>query len=405
METVQGKPINIDTTRIYAQLTEAVQKGYTTISLQGSARSGKTYNTILWLIIFGIQNPGIRIAVVRGTLPALRSSVFLDFKDNLSRLGFWSEKDLNKTTLTYKLPSRSVFEFFSADNEQKLRGRKRDILFVNEANELTFLEFQQLKLRTTRFTIIDYNPSFSDDHWISTDVNRDPRTYRFISTYKDNPFLEKTVIDEIESLQLKNQSLWTIYGLGLQAQVEGVVFTNWDIVDEFPTRIKPQYIGIDFGFTHDQTAIIRVAKDGDDLFLEEIEYSTEMLTTDIIKVLKANTTKGQNIISESADPRLVQEIHNAGLNIYPVKKGSGSVQAGIMYLQQLRIHVTAKSTNAIKELKNYTYTQDKDGKWLDVPIDSYNHILDALRYVAMERYLGVKTIKPIDKKKLAGNIY
>lgn len=282
-------------------------------------------------------------------------------------------------------------EFFSTDSEQKLRGRKRDVLFVNEANELRQIEWQQLKMRTTRFSIIDYNPSFSDEHWIC-EVNKDPRTYHFISTYKDNPFLEQTIVDEIESLRVKNQSLWQVYGLGLQAIVEGLIYRNWDVVDEIPDYVKQRYGATDWGFVNAPTAILEVAINGNDIYIDEVVYRTNMLTSDIIEVLKSPQMKGLKIISESADPRLVQEIYRAGVNIHPVTKYKGSIEAGISKLQEFKLHVTKQSINVIKELKNYTYAQDKEGKWLNTPIDAFNHCLDALRYVCMEQIMGGKPI-------------
>ena len=182
--------MTIQTTKVYKIVDEAIKSGYTTISAQGSSRSSKTYNILIWLIIYCLNNPGTRLSVVRATLPALKGSVFIDFKEILNKIKIFDEKALNKTELTYIFPNGSWVEFFSTDSEQKLRGRKRDILFVNEANELKYIRVAAAKMRTTNFTLLDYNPSFSDDHWIC-DVNKEKKTFHFISTYKDNPFLEE----------------------------------------------------------------------------------------------------------------------------------------------------------------------------------------------------------------------
>lgn len=375
----------IQTTVVYNKVDKAIKDHYPTISAQGSSRSGKTYNIILWLIIYCLNNPETRLSIVRATLPALKGSVFIDFKEILYKIGIFQEGSLNKSEMTYTFPNGSWVEFFSTDSEQKLRGRKRDILFVNEANELKFIEWQQLKMRTTKFAIADYNPSFTDDHWLCT-LNNDPKTFHFISTYKDNPFLEQTIIDEIESLQYKNKSLWQIYGLGLQAQIEGLIFTNVEIVEEIPVWAKKRWIGLDFGYTHDPTAIGEVAIQDNDLYIDERCYKTKMLSGDIIRELKP--LSHFKVISESADPRLIDEIKNAGTRIYPVDKYPGSVMAGINKMQEYNIKVTRRSTNAIKEFRNYTYTQDKDGKWLNEPIDSFNHIIDLTRYVILSEVLG-----------------
>lgn len=389
----------IQTTRIYSEIDNAIKKGFTTVSLQGSSRSSKTYNALIWLIVYCLNNPNTRLSIVRGTLPAIKGSVFIDFKEILMNMLIYDEKKLNKTEFTYHFDNGSWVDFFSTDSEQKLRGRKRDILYVNEANELLFIEWQQLKMRTTRFAIIDYNPSFTDEHWIC-DINKEEKTYHFISTYKDNPFLEQVIIDEIESLQHKNESLWKIYGLGLQALIEGVVFTNVELIEEMPPS-KKRFYGMDFGFTNDPTAIAEVIITDDTIYIDEICYRTEMVTRDIIDVLKANVEEGKRVISESADPRLIREISNAGLRIVPVKKPPGSIEAGINKMLEYKICITRKSYNAIREFKNYTYEQDKEGKWLNSPIDAFNHIIDAIRYVVMTEVLG-KNKKKNDYSGLFG---
>lgn len=389
----------IQTTRIYSEIDSAIGKGFTTVSLQGSSRSSKTYNALIWLIVYCLNHPNTRLSIVRATLPAIKGSVFIDFKEILMNMLIFDEKKLNKTELTYHFDNGSWVEFFSTDSEQKLRGRKRDILFVNEANELLFIEWQQLKMRTTRFAIIDYNPSFTDEHWIC-DINKEEKTYHFISTYKDNPFLEQVIIDEIESLKHKNESLWKIYGLGLQAQIEGLIFNNVQLIDEMPMS-KKKFYGMDFGYSNDPTAIVEVIITNDTIYINELCYKTEMVTRDIINELKANVEEGKRVISESADPRLIKEISNAGITIIPVEKYPGSIEAGINKMLEYKICITRKSYNAIREFKNYTYEQTKDGKWLNKPIDAFNHIIDAVRYVVMTEVLG-KNRKKKDYSALFG---
>lgn len=394
--------MTIQTTRVYAEIQSAIDNGYTTVSVQGSSRSSKTYNTLIWLVVYCLTHPYTRLSIVRATLPAIKGSVYVDFKEILLRLGVWYDKAMNKSEMVYTFSNGSWVEFFSTDNEQKLRGRKRDILFVNEANELSFIEWQQLKMRTTKYTILDYNPSFSDEHWICS-VNADHRTYHFISTYKDNPFLEQSIIEEIESLQYKNQSLWQVYGLGMQAVVEGLIFRDVVYVDDIPPQVRKRWRGMDFGFTNDPTAIVTVGVDGDNLYIDEVAYATQMLSSDIIRTLKSQD-EPLEVIAESADPRLIQEIYRAGINIHPVKKFQGSVDAGIQKMLQYKLHITKRSANIIKEQKNYTYRQDKEGKWLNEPIDAYNHAMDAVRYVVMQKLLGGER-KPLDKRRIARLAY
>lgn len=384
----------MQTTRIYEILDEAVNKGFTIVSAQGSSRSSKTYNILIWLIVYALSNPNTSISIVRKTLPAIRRSVLRDLQEILGKMNLYSFFEFNKSELVFTFSNGSFIELFSTDDEQKIRGSKRDVLFVNEANELFFVDWQQLKMRTTKLAILDYNPSFSDDHWICT-LNKDKRTFHFITTYKDNPFLEQTIIDDIENLQYTNPSLWQIYGLGLQAQVEGVIFKNIDTIKEMPQYLKHRCIGIDYGFTNDPTAIIECGVYENDLFVNELEYSTKLLTSEIIKVLKER--KELKSISE-IDPRLIQEISNAGLMIEQVKKTD--IMTGIARMQEFRkIYVTEQSNNVMKEFKSYTYVRDKNGKWINKPIDSYNHAIDAIRYyVIME--LMTRQAQGITKSKV-----
>lgn len=357
----------------FAKVEIAFRKHYTTVSEQGSSRSGKTWANVQWLIKQCVEVPNTSVSIVRNTMPALKRSVFRDFHEVMVQTGLWNDKAMNKTEFIYNFPNGSWIEFFSCENEQKMRGSKRQILFVNEANELTFIEWQQLQMRTTLFSIIDYNPSFSEEHWINQ-VNQEKKTYHFISTYKDNPFLEQKVIDEIESLQWKNKTLWQVYGLGQQAVVEGLVFPKFTIVSYIPREaLRHRYLGLDLGYASDSTAIVEVAFWQNKMYIHELCYKTHMLTSDIIKELKKQESWQPEIISESADPRMVDEIYNAGLDIKAVHKYNGSIMAGIMKMQEFEICITRESINCIKEFRNYTYRQDKEGKWLNIPIDAYNH--------------------------------
>lgn len=376
----------------YAKVDAARKAGFTTVSLQGSSRSAKTYSIVQWLVVLCHETPKMTVSIIRAGMPSIKRTVYRDFKQVMLDFGWWDDRQMNKSEFVYTFPNGSWIEFFSTDNEQKVRGSKRRVLFVNEANELSFIEWQQLQMRTTEFSILDYNPSFSEDHWINQ-VNEEKGTYWFISTYKDNPFLEPKVIQEIESLKWKNPSLWRIYGLGLRAVVEGLIFENVVVDDYIPIEAnRHRYVGMDLGYANDATAIVEVYIWNNNLYLNEVCYKTHMLTDEIIQTLKG--IKGSpEIISESADPRLVDEIYNAGVDIKPVRKFPGSINAGIMKMQQYRIHVTSKSTNIRKELNNYTWRQDKEGKWLNEPIDMWNHCFTGDTMVLTDK--GLKRIDSI----------
>ena len=382
--------MRIQSTRVYTEVSKAIQNGYKVVSAQGSSRSSKTYNILIFLIAYVLQHPKTSLSVVRKTLPALKGSVFRDFKEIMQeKFKIWDNRSMNKSEMIYTLPNGSFVEFFSTDDEQKIRGRKRNVLYCNEANEISYLEWQQLVMRTTQFSIVDYNPSFSDEHWLC-ELNKDPRTYHFISTYKDNPFLEQTIIDEIESLRHKNKVLWTVYGLGQQAMAEGLIFPEFEIVDEFPHYAKHVAVGMDFGYSQDSTAIIRCGLVDDKLYMDEECYRTHMLTSEIILELKRI---GLFVYADSADPRLIQEIANAGIVIYPADKYKGSVMGGLTKMMEYKLCVTRRSANIIKELRNYVYAQNKDGKFINEPVDAYNHCF--VGETMIETLSGIKRIDSI----------
>jgi phage terminase large subunit len=387
--------------KVYRQIESGLYQGKTIISAQGSSRSAKTVTILIFLIAYILRNNHTRLSIVRKTLPALKGSVLIDFKEILIKMELWNDKQFNKTELIYRFSNGSWVEFFSTDDEQKIRGRKRGILFANEANEISYMEWQQLVMRTTLFAVLDYNPSFSEDHWIEQ-VNKDPDCFHFISTYKDNPFLEQKIIDDIEKLQGKNKSLWTVYGLGLRAVIEGRIFDSYEIVEEIPGWIKKRWVGMDFGYTNDPTAIINIAIHDQDLYFDEICYKTRMLTNDIIKILKSDC-QNKKIISESADPRLIDEIHNAGLNIHAVEKFQGSINAGLAKMQEYNLKITKRSIHIKKEIDNYVYAQNKDGVYINQPVDEFNHAIDAGRYVVLEEIIG-KNKKKTNLKSLVGRI-
>lgn len=323
-----------------------------------------------------VSRPFLTIDVVRKSNPVLMTSAFVDFKTFMTEVGWWNERRWHSTRQIYTFPTGSTMRFFSVDQEQKLKGPGRKILFCNEANELSYYEFNQLDMRTEELIILDYNPSFDDEHWINL-VNDEERTHFFITTYKDNPFLSLRQIEVIEGLKEKNTSLYNIYALGQQGIVEGLIYTNWREVDTFPTFAKRQGIGIDFGYTNDPTAVVKCGILGNDIYLQEMLYETHADNARIANHLRKELALRGT--ADSADPRTINELNKLGARVDPVVKPL--LIPSINALQQYTLNIVKGSTNIRKEVKTYSYVQDKSsGKFTNEPIDLNNHAMDAMRY-------------------------
>lgn len=348
---------------------------------QGGTRSGKTYSLLQLLIVKAFEHKGKVFTIVRKSLPSLKMTAYRDFFEILNNLDLYSETDHNKSDYTYSL-NGNLFEFVSLDQPQKKRGARRDFLFCNEANELTWEDFFQLLVRTTDKIWLDYNPSDSF-HWIYDKLLvRDDVTY-IQSTYKDNPFLEQTIVDEIERLQGTDDDYWRIYGLGERGLSRATVF-QFNVVDDPKGQLVS--FGLDFGFTNDPTSLVQVYKDGDDLYIHEMMYHTQLTNSDISdKFAELGLTRYDEIWADSAEPKSIEELHRFGWNIKPTAKGADSIMAGIDILKRHKIYVTKGSDNTIREFQNYKWQEDKNGNLLNKPIDKFNHAIDAVRYATFNR--------------------
>lgn len=349
---------------------------------QGGTRSGKTYNILMWIIFeYSYEESDKVITICRKTFPSLRASVMRDFFDILRTHDIYYEEMHNKSNHEYYLNGNLV-EFISLDQPQKIRGRKRNLLFVNEANELFFEDWQQLVFRTDGKIIIDYNPS-DTFHWIYDKVIPREDADFYQTTYKDNKFLDPVIREEIERLRDTDEDYWRIYGLGERGSSRATIF-------QFSTADEPKgqvvAYGLDFGFTNDPTALIKVYKEGDNLYLEEKLYHTNLTNSDIShKLTELGMTRYDEIWADSAEPKSIEELHRMGWNIKPTAKGADSVMAGIDILKRHKLHVVKGSPNLTKELQNYKWQEDKNGNLLNRPIDAFNHLVDAMRYATFNR--------------------
>ena len=344
---------------------------------QGGTRSGKTYNILLFIIFYYcLRNTKKIITICRKTFPALRATVLRDFISILRKYDLYKEEYHNKSSSEYSLFG-NLIEFISLDQPVKVRRRKRELLFINEANELHYEDWQQLLFRTSEKIILDYNPS-EEYHWIYDKIiPRDDADF-LKTNYQDNPFLEKTLVDEIERLQFTDEQYWQIYGLGEKGISKAVIF-NYVEYNSIPSDAEFVALGMDFGFTNDPTALVKIYKKDLNLYIEELLYRTMMTTNDIHNFLKNNIIN-QTIYADSAEPRIIEELRRMGWSIRPSLKGKDSINAGIDLLKRYKLHIHKDSTNAIQEFRNYKWKEDRSGKLTNTPEDKNNHITDAVRY-------------------------
>lgn len=336
----------------------------------------------MWIIFkFTYENTGLTVTICRKTYPALRASCMRDFFEILKTYDIYKEENHNKTNSEYLL-NGNLIEFISLDQPQKLRGRKRDLLYINEANEMYFEDWQQLIFRTTGKVILDYNPS-DEYHFIYDKIKPRDDCDFFITTYLDNPFLDESIISEIERLKDIDLNYWKIYGLGERGQSRSLIFSH-NQIDTIPEEAKFKAFGLDFGYSNDVTSIVAVYELHGTLYLDELLYKTGMTNSDIGNYLKSLEIDRTNIIwCDSSEPKSIEELHRMGFNTRPVKKGPDSINIGIDIMRRHQLIATSRSLNLIKEFRNYKYIEDKNGNVLNKPVDAFNHAIDAVRYACM----------------------
>ena len=359
--------------------------------VQGGTSSSKTFSIIPLLIDYAIAKPKSEISIVSESIPHLRRGALKDFIKIMDWTHIFREEQFNRSTLRYDFTNGSYIEFFSADQSDKLRGARRDVLFVNECNNITFESYHQLAIRTRRFIYLDYNPT--SEFWVHKELLSDKDAEMIILTYKDNEALDSELVKEIEKARERAKestywaNWWKVYGLGQIGVIDGVIFSNWQIVKQIPEDAELLGYGLDFGFTNDPSALISVHKFNSELYIKELIYQTRLTNNDIVqKMIELGVDKYKDIIADSAEPKSIEDIYRGGFrNIYGAKKGADSIRNSIDKLQRYKINITESSTNLIKEFRGYVWTKDKNGNQTGEPIGINDHGIAALRYFALNK--------------------
>lgn len=359
------------------------------ISNRGGTRSGKTYSLLqlLHMLIPKADKAGDISSVVSETMPHLKRGAMRDFERILG-VPLKDNPNWNATDFVYTYPNGAKLEFFSADTPSKVLGPARKRLLANECNHIPWEIFRQLAVRTTSIIFMDYNPA--SPFWATERIEPKDNCITLVTTYKDNEFLSPQQVEEIESNR-NDENWWRVYGLGQIGRLEGAIY-EFEQIDELPNDPDlADFRGMDFGFTNDPTAIVHIKADTGKkvLYVDEECYQTRMLNADIIDTMKAHNVPLHSlpIYADCAEPKSIAEICNAGYNVIPCKKQKTIVEQ-INFVKGYKLCVTKRSINLIKELRNYVWAKDKDGKDLNQPIDKWNHC-----------FVGDTQIKTIDGEK------
>ena len=354
---------------------------------QGGTRSGKTYAIVQYLIykITTAKEP-LTISIVRKTLPALRRSVMRDFINIADKLGIYYLGEHNKSENIFKYNGHTI-EFLSTDEPQKIRGAKRNICFINEGNELHYEDFRQLSMRTTDEIIIDFNPS-DPVHWLYEEIIDRDDCDLFITTYKDNKFLPSELVREIERIRERDPDYWLVYGEGQRAVFsDRQIFKGWQYI---PLKDFPEFddttIGIDFGFSNDECAIVEIAKVKDKIYINELCYRKGMTNRDIAEFLKSIGKNNVLAFCDSAEPKSIEELRQMDIWAKGATKGAGSINAGISLLKEFQIIVSDESKNIKREQQTYFWDQLKDETIINKPVPKNDHMMDAIRYAVYSQY-------------------
>lgn len=347
-------------------------------AVAGGTAASKTISILMWIIDYcnDPRQTNKLVTVTSESYPHLQKGAMLDFENIMKDLNYWRDDLWHDTKHIYTFETGNKLEFATFDTYSKAHGSRRDVLFVNEGNNMAYNIVDQLMVRTREVVWLDWNPTA--EFWFYTELLGRRDDIDFITlTYKDNEALDEVTIKEIESHKY-NRGWWQVYGLGQLGDLEGKIYTGWTVIDSIPEEARLLKYGLDFGYSIDPTACVAVYKYNDALILDEVIYQKGLSNRQIAEVLL--TLDRSSVIADSAEPKSIDEIHSYGIPIFPSTKGTDSVRQGIQVVQDQRIFVTKRSVNLLKEYRNYLWKVDREGNTTNEPSDIWNHTMDALRY-------------------------
>jgi len=352
-------------------------------AVAGGTSASKTISILVWIIDYAQvkhDTPKL-ITVVSESFPHLEGGAMRDFQNIMKSQGYWNESRWHGTKHVYTTEAGNEIQFTSMDTYGKAHGPRRDVLYVNECNNLDYKIVDQLITRTRGIVWLDWNPS--EEFWFYTEMQPNRDDIDFITlTYLDNEALDDVTVAEIESHR-HNRNWWLVYGLGQLGEVEGRIYTGWKIIDEIPHEARLERRGLDFGYSNDPAALVDIYYYNGGYILDEQLYQKGMSNKRLADYINNMEHSNTLVIADSAEPKSIDELREYGISVMPANKGQGSVNQGIQYMQDQRISITKRSVNGIKEYRKYMWKTDKDGNILTIPEEGYDHLLDAARY-AME---------------------
>lgn len=357
-----------------------------TVINQGGTSSGKTY--AIMQVLFGIscENANLVITVVGQDIPNLKAGALRDalkiYSDSTQLVS--CVRSYNRSDLIFEFNNGTILEFKSYDDAQDAKSGKRDYLFINEANGITWQVYTELALRTRIRIFIDYNPNAA--FWVHDHLIGKHNVQLIISDHRHNPFLDDGMRNKIESLKDIDTEQWKVYARGITGKINGLVLTNWTLCDTIPTDAKLLAVGLDFGFTNDETGCIEVYKQNGELWINELIYETGLTNPDISERLtNLGISKKTEIIADSAEPKSIEELKRLGWRVTGVKKGADSITNSIDILKRYPMNITRNSVNLRNELSRYKWRTEHSGRTINEPVDRWNHLIDPLRYIALTK--------------------